>query len=214
MANSFHVRVLLGCFALALGAAGVAQNDSSREALVLDFESVTVDRSTNLFRAVRPQITQGNLSIEADEAVGTSIDFSERSEWRFTGNVRIAVDTAVIEAASAVFTFDDARLSRGELVGMPVRFSDFDEVRQTPIQGRAQRMSYDYVARTLRMTEDAWVQRGQIEVLGCDLIYDFTAAERDAGLVVTSGSADCADRFRVLRRPDPEDRPTATDAPR
>jgi len=215
MANSFHVKVLLGCFALALGAAGVAQDDSSRrEALVLESESMTMDRTSNLFVARRARITQGNLSIEAEEATATSIDFSERSEWRFTGNVRITVNTAVLEAASAVFTFDDERLSRGDLVGTPVAFSDFDAVRQTPIQGRAQQMSYDYVARTLRMTGDARVQRGQTEIVGCDLVYDFAAAERDAGLVVTSGSEDCADRFRMRVVRDPDDEPAATDGPR
>lgn len=214
MANSLHARVLLGCLALAFGTAGVAQDDGSREALVFESESMTADQTTNLFVARRPRITRGNLSIEADEATATSIDFSERSEWRFTGNVRIAVGTAVLEAASAVFTFDDAQLSRGDLLGTPVRFTDFDQVRQTPIQGRAQQISYDNVARKLRMAGDASVQRGRTQVLGCDLIYDFAAAERDAGLVVTSGSVDCEDKFRVLQLPDPDDQPDATDAPR
>jgi lipopolysaccharide transport protein LptA len=216
MLNSLHVRILLGCFALTPGAAGVAQDDGSSppEAIVLESESMTVDRTNNLFVAHRPRITQGNLSIEAEEATATSIDFSERSEWRFTGNVRITVGTAVLEAASAVFTFDDARLSRSDLIGTPVRFTDFDKVRQVTIEGRARQISYDYVARTMRMTEDAWVRRGQVEFFGCDVIYDFAAAERDAGFVVSGGSADCADKFTMLFRPDPEDQPDATDTPR
>lgn len=215
MANSLNARFLLTCFALPLCAASVAQEAGNPgEPLVFEFESLTADRSSNTFQWRRPKIIQGNLTIEADEATGTSSDFSERSEWRFNGNVRVTADTAVLEAAAAAFTFDDERLSRGELSGTPVTFSDFDAVRQTPIQGRAQQISYDYLARTLRMTGDAWVQRGRIEVVGCDLIYDFAAAERDAGLVVTSGSADCADVFRMLVLPDPEDQPAATDAPR
>jgi lipopolysaccharide transport protein LptA len=212
MANSSPAKALLGCLALLLGDAAVAQDASSeRDALVLESESVTVDRTTNLFLAVRPRITQGNLSIEAQESTATSIDFSERSEWRFTGNVRITVGTAVLDAASAVFTFDDERLSRGELTGTPVTFSDFDPVRQAPIQGRAQQMSYDYEARKLRMTGDAWVRRGQTEMMGCDLDYDFAAAERDAGFVVTTASDDCRFSLRVV--PDREDQPAATDAP-
>jgi lipopolysaccharide transport protein LptA len=127
--------------------------------------------------------------------------------------VKLTVGTAVIEAGSGVFTFVEERLSRGELTGTPVTFSDFDRVRQTPIQGRAQQMSYDYVARKLRMTGNAWVQRGRTEMFGCDLNYDFAAAERDAGLVVTMDSDECADKFRVLVR-DPDERPDATDGPR
>ena len=213
MAYSFHVKTLLGCLALVASAVGVAQDDGDGEALVLDAETISADREANLFRARRPKITQGNLSIEADEATGTSIDFSERSEWRFTSNVRITAGTAVLEADSAVFTFEDERLSRGELSGTPVTFSDFDQVRQTEIQGRAQTMSYDYIARKLRMTGDAWVQRGQTQVLGCDLDYDFAAAERDTGLVVTSASDECADRFRVLIERDRDEQPAPNDAP-
>jgi lipopolysaccharide transport protein LptA len=215
MASSLNIKALLGCLALTLGSTAVAQDaDNRRETLVLESGPVTVDPATNLFHASHPKITQGNLSIEADEATGTSIDFSERSEWRFTGSVRIAVDTAVLEATSAVFTFEDGRLSYGELTGTPVRFSDFDKVRQTAIEGQAQQISYDAVVRKLRMTGDAWVQRGQTRVLGCDLNYDFAAAERDAGLVVTSASDECADRFRVLIERDRDEQPAPTDAPR
>jgi lipopolysaccharide export system protein LptA len=77
-----------------------------------------------------------------------------------------------------------------------VSFSDFDQTEQTSITGRAGRMSYDYGARTLRMTDDASVRLDNREILGCDLIYDF-AAER-----VTSGSATCAYRVRILPEPD------------
>jgi lipopolysaccharide transport protein LptA len=214
MASFLNVRPLLGCLALALGASGLAQHEGGqRDVLVFDFEAVTVDPSTDLFQARRPKIMQGNLSIEADEATGTSIDFSERSEWRFKGGVRITSGTAVLEAAEAVFTFEDERLSRGELSGTPVTFTDFDKVRNTKIEGRAQRIVYDYVASKLRMTGDAWVQRGQTRVLGCDLNYDFAAAERDTGLVVTSASDDCEDRFRILIERDRDEQPAPTDAP-
>jgi lipopolysaccharide transport protein LptA len=214
MASFLNVRPLLGCLALALGASGLAQDEGGqRDVLVFDFEAVTVDPSTDLFQARRPKIMQGNLSIEADEATGTSIDFSERSEWRFKGGVRITSGTAVLEAAEAVFTFEDERLSRGELSGTPVTFTDFDKVRNTKIEGRAQRIVYDYVASKLRMTGDAWVQRGQTRVLGCDLNYDFAAAERDTGLVVTSASDDCEDRFRILIERDRDEQPAPTDAP-
>ena len=210
MANSSPVKALLGCLVLALGAAVVAQDDNNRsEPLVFESESATIAGETNLFVARRPRITKGNLRIEGDEATATSVDFTERSEWRFTGNVRIAVDTAVLEAGSAVFTFEDERLSYGELTGTPVTFSDFDKVRQTPIQGRAEHISYDAVARKLRLTGEAWVQRDRTQMLSCDLFYDFAAAERDTGLVVTSASDDCA--FRVLVERDRDDQPSNND---
>ncbi len=211
MAPSLLTSLRACLLALAMSFAAGAQNDEPEE-LVLTSGPLTFNRQTNLFEAEAVRITQGNLSIEADHVLATAIDFTEQSEWRFTG-VKITVGTAVMEAGSAVFTFDDERLSRGELTGAPVTFSDFDQVRQTPIQGRAQQMSYDYVARKLRLTGDAWVRRGQTEMTGCDLDYDFAAAERDAGFVVTTASDDCGDRFvlRVVR--DRDEQPASTDAP-
>jgi len=189
--------------ALAISFAAGAQNDESEE-LVLTSGPITFNGQTNLFEAQAVRITQGNLVIEADDVLATAIDFNEQSEWRFTGNVRITVGTAVIEAGSAVFTFDEERLSRGELEGAPVVFSDVDE-KQRSVTGNAQKMSYDYVARTLRLTDGAWVRLDKREIRGCDLIYDF-AAER-----VTSGSVDCADLFRVRVLPD--DEPSPPDPP-
>jgi lipopolysaccharide transport protein LptA len=187
--------------------AAQAQNEGNEndEELLFDSESLTLDRQTNLIELKAPVITQGSLRIVADEALATGTEFEDAGEWRLTGDVRITVDGAVIEASSAVFTFANRRLSRGELVGAPATFSDVNEQQQT-IHGRAEKISYDYIARTLRMTGDAWVQLDNREILGCDLIYDF-AAER-----VTSGSANCAYRVRIL--PEPNGQTAPADPPR
>ena len=180
---------------LAAALAAGAQEDQDEE---LQFTSgpLVLDRHTNMMRAQGPRITQGNLSIVADDALATGFEFDEAGEFRLTGNVRIEVDSAVMEADSAVFTFADGRLSRGELEGTPVSFNDIDREEQKSIVGSAGKMSYDYAARTLRMTGDASVRLDNREILGCDLIYDF-AAER-----VTSGSASCAYRVRILPEAD------------
>jgi len=188
-------------------AALAAQNGAEPQQLTLDSESLTLDRKTNLIQLRGPRIRQGNLYIEADEALATGIDFAAESEWRFMGNVRITVDTAVIEADSAVFTFAEAQLARGELVGTPASFRDVDPARASPVQGGANRLSYDYMARTLRMTESAWVNKDQYEINGCDLIYDFND-ER-----VTSGSADCGELFRIRVLSQPEEPTSPADAP-
>jgi lipopolysaccharide transport protein LptA len=155
----------------------------------------------------KPEIIQGDLRIVADEALATGIEFDEDTEWRFTGRVRLGVGTTVIEADRAVFKFENEQLARGELEGAPVSFSDIDAAAQRNVTGGASKVSYDYLARTLRMTGDpAFIQKNNVEMRGCDLIYDFTA-ER-----MTSGSADCADQFRVRRLPGSDARATP-DAP-
>jgi lipopolysaccharide transport protein LptA len=184
--------------ALAVALAAGAQNDDADE-LQLASQSVVLDGQTNMLRAQSPRITQGSLTIVADDALATGFEFDEAGEFRLTGNVRMEVETAVMEADSAVFTFADRQLLRGELVGAPVSFSDTDVGSQRTVTGRASSMAYDNIAQTLRMTGEASVQLDAREVLGCDLIYDFEA-ER-----VTSGSADCAGGFRVRVRRDPEE---------
>ena len=184
-------------------AAGAQDNDGEE----LQFASQAVVIDGNMMRAQSPRITQGDLTIVADDALASGFEFEEAGEFRLTGNVRMEVETAVMEADSAVFTFADRQLSRGELEGAPVSFSDTDAASQRSVTGRAGKMSYDNVARTLRMTGDASVQLDAREVLGCDLIYDFRA-ER-----VTSGSADCEGGFRVRVRRDPEGAAAPAPAP-
>src|SRR5262245_8579360 len=204
MARS-SLSVLRDCaLALAVALAAGAQENNSDE---LQFTSgpFVLDGPTNMMRAQQPRITQGNLRISADDVLATGFEFDQAGEFRLTGNVRVEVDNASLMANSAVFMYANGRLSRGELVGTPVSFSAFDEATRRNVTGHAGAMSYDYVASTLRMTGDALVQIETREVLGCDLIYDFRA-ER-----VTSGSADCVDKFRVRIRREVEAEAAAPD---
>ncbi len=208
MARSLASNLSICALALVVVAGTAAQDDGANtDAFEFASESMTFDGQRNVFELVKPELIQGDLRIVADEAVATSIEFDQESEWRFTGRVRLGVGTTVIEADRAVFTFENEQLARGELEGAPVSFSDIDAAVQRSVTGRAQKMSYDYVARTLRMTgSPARIQKNKVEMQGCDLIYDFTA-ER-----MTSGSADCADQFRLRRLPDSDAR-AAPDAP-
>jgi lipopolysaccharide transport protein LptA len=192
--------------ALAVAVAASAQDNNS-DALQFTSGPFVLDGPTNMMRAQQPRITQGSLRIAADDVLATGVEFDQAGEFRLTGNVRVEVDNASMEANSAVFTYANGRLSGGELVGTPVSFSEFDAETRRNVTGHAGTMSYDYVARTLRMTGNALVRIETREVLGCDLIYDFQA-ER-----VTSGSADCEDKFRVRIRRDSEAAAAAPDPP-
>ena len=192
--------------ALAVTLAASAQDNNSDE-LQFTAGPFVLDGPTNMMRAQQPRIMQGNLLITADNVLATGFEFDQAGEFRLTGNVRVEAENASMQANSAVFMYANGRLSRGELVGTPVSFSAFDSATQRNVTGHAGAMSYDTVASTLRMTGDALVQIETREVLGCDLIYDFRA-ER-----VTSGSADCAEKFRVRIRRDVEAEAAAPDPP-
>src|SRR5882757_9726392 len=201
---------LLGKFCVcALLAATVCTELAAQEAarsdeLVLDADSGTFNRQTNLFEARHPRIVQGNMRIEADESSG--VDVEQRSEWRFKGHVKITVNRTVLEAATAAFMFDGKQLTRADLEGNPASFTDLDSTQQKPVRGGAHKLAYDHVARTLRLSDDASVKKDQIEIQGCDLIYDFKE-ER-----VSSGTTDCGDqlfRIRVPKKPEKQAPPAA-----
>jgi lipopolysaccharide transport protein LptA len=183
MASS--LRNLLMCVvALTASRALAAQSakPGCREPVVLDSGPFVLDHKTNLINVQKPKITQCKTVITADEAIATAIDFETQSEWRFNGHVRVSVDTAVMTADAAIFTFADRRLARGQLLGS----ATFEDT-STADKGSADKLVYDDVAKTLLLSVNAQVHKAQYDIRGgCDLIYDLNEKR------VTSGSGDCA----------------------
>jgi lipopolysaccharide transport protein LptA len=175
--------------------------------LLLDSESMTIDRDTNLIHLRGPRITQGEMVIQADEAFASSIDFDKADAWRFNGNVRIEVDATELRASSATFRFAANQLTSAELLGSPASVTDRSTSRKEPVHGNASKILYDNRARTLRLLDDVWLYKGRNEIQGCDLIYDF-GTER-----LTSGSSDCGVRFRVLPSTDKNAQATPAGSP-
>jgi lipopolysaccharide transport protein LptA len=204
VARSYLSLPCLCALAVAAALPGGAQNDDAS----FEFEAgpFVFEGQTNMMRAEAPRIVQGDLRIAADEVLVTGLEFEEAGEFRLTGNVRIDVGTAFMEADSAVFAYAQGRLSRGELEGTPVSFTDVDAATGRSVTGRADKISYDNVARTLRITGEASVVYPTREVIGCDLIYDFGTEK------VSSGSADCEGGFRFIFRRDSEE-PAVAPAP-
>jgi lipopolysaccharide transport protein LptA len=178
---------------LALSNAGHAQepgDDGSQQALELESGPLDFDGQANLFQAKAPRIRQGDLYIAADNLVANSVEFDSTSEWRFDGNVRIEAGATVMNADSAVFTFEKERLARGELEGAPASFTHVDAERQKPASGTANKILYDDVARTLRLSGDVLFQRDRTEWQGCDISYNLTTEG------FSSGDSDCGIRMR------------------
>ena len=177
--------------ALLWSATIVAQEPENEQLpILLDAESSSFDQKneTVVFRSL--SITQGNIGISADEAVATALDF-ERSEWSFTGTVRISIESASIQADSAELVFEDHRLVVAELRGEPAVFEDLSESRDQPISGSANSLSYDNTTRVLRMNEGARLAEGSNEMTGCNLVYDLEQQQ------ITSGSSGCDEQVVI-----------------
>ncbi|MEM6639162.1 MAG: LptA/OstA family protein [Pseudomonadota bacterium] len=119
--------------ALALAAYGVlyagsalAQNagtdDPDTLTITLNAESTEASGRDGAlaFRGIR--VTQGDLSISADLANASGLDFRS-SQWTFEGNVRFASAGSTVTAGRAVLAFEDQQLVSADLSGPPVRFT-------------------------------------------------------------------------------------------
>lgn len=171
--------------------------------ILLDAESSSFDQKNETVVFRRLSITQGDIGISANEAVATALDF-ERSEWRFTGDVRITIESATIRADSAELVFEDHGLVVAELRGEPAMFEDLSATREQPISGSANILSYDNRTRVLRMNESARIAEGSNEMTGCNLVYDLDQAK------ITSGSSGCDEQVVITIVPpsadtEPED---------
>jgi lipopolysaccharide transport protein LptA len=178
--------------ALAMSAALAAQGSASCDAPIdITSESFSLDGGTTHF--VKPTIKQCNLEIKADDAFSTGVDFDVRSEWRLTGHVRITTAGNTMEADSAVFTFDKKQLARGELTGVPAAFSaSRTEGSKEPVRGSANKIYFDYVGQTLRLSEHVVITKDRLRAEGCDVIYDFKSEN------VRSGDMECgAEGFKI-----------------
>ncbi len=195
MVSSFHK---LGLTLAILAPVVMAQEGGDPLPISLDADSSSFDGKSNTMIFSGLRINQGDFTIEADHAEASGLDF-EMSEWNFSGNVRIAIDSANIESTHAQVIFAGHELLSVELRGDPAVFEDLSATREHPIQGGARLLEYDRSNRTIRMTDGAWLSEGPNEFRGCDLIYDIDQEK------ITSGSSECGEPVVITVLPPTEE---------
>lgn len=138
--------------------------------IALDAASSDFDYRNNLliFRKVR--IAQGELSVEADEATATGLDF-ENSEWKFTGAVHIRMPNGLLDSEIATITFRNNLITHARIAGKPAAFEQ-RRVEQEVARGRAGTIEYDVTRGTIELKDEAWLSDGQNEITGRTLVYD------------------------------------------
>ena len=115
------------------------------------------------FRGIR--IAQGDLSISADTANASGLDFSA-SNWTFEGDVRFASGTTVVTAGRADLSFENQQLVSAELSSPPVRFE----------QNLNGRMVLDSRDATLRFANRALISA---QFNGAPVTYQQSGGELD-----------------------------------
>jgi lipopolysaccharide transport protein LptA len=150
-----------------LEAAGPRRSDLP---ISLQAASSDFDYRNNTLRFRQVQVTQGTVSVEADEANATGLNF-ENSNWTFRGNVRIEVEGGSLSSDEAQVTFVNNQIERAVIKGSPASFQHQLKDAKEVARGNAATIQYDFASGTVRLTEDAYLTDGRNDIRGQTLVY-------------------------------------------
>lgn len=161
----------LALLALALPASAAFAAKVEQQTILLDAQSFEMDLKTNnlIYRKVR--ISQGDMSVTADQAQGTGLDF-EDSHWVFRGNVKITMDQGLLTSDEAEITFTNKLLSKAVVNGKPAAFEQRIVKTGKLAQGRAESIDYDVTKGVVHLSKNAWLSDSEREILGESLKYN------------------------------------------
>jgi lipopolysaccharide export system protein LptA len=166
-ARALAAALLAGTVAGTAAAAPLdAQAPINLEAASSDFD---YRNNTLLFKRVK--ITQGPLTVEAQEASATGLEFTN-SQWTLKGQVTITMPDGKLASDSATVSFKDNQIVRAQIRGTPAVFEQRLEKSGQLAQGRAESIEYDVRNGTVQLAGDAWLSDGQNEIRGRKLVYD------------------------------------------
>ena len=137
----------------------------------LDAQSLDHDYRNNLLQFKKVKISQGPLSVEADEATATGLEF-QNSRWEFRGKVRITMPDGFLLSDAATIQFKNNTLDTAVITGAPATFEQKRD--KGTAKGRAGRIDYDFTSQTIKLSEQAWLAYGDGEITGRTLVYSIT----------------------------------------
>jgi lipopolysaccharide transport protein LptA len=166
-----RIRALTAVAACSIGtlASGASLTDATKP-ISLDAASSNFDYRNNLLTFRKVRIAQDGMSVEADEATATGLDF-ENSEWKFTGAVRIRMPNGLLDSDAATITFHNNQITNARIAGSPAAFQQ-ERVEQQVARGRAGTIEYDVARGTIELKDKAWLSDGKNEITGQTLVYD------------------------------------------
>jgi|SRR5271170_4848432 len=191
----------IALFALTLpGTLAIAQH-VEQQTISLDAQSSELDYKNNnlVFRKVR--IAQGNMSITADQAQATGLDF-ENSHWVFRGSVKITMVQGSLTSDEADVTFVKKLLSKAVVHGKPAAFEQVIQKTGKLARGHADTIDYDVTKGVVHLSSNAWLSDGQNEIRGESLKYNVLAQN-----IIAESSEQGSQRVHIIITPPPKSKP-------
>lgn len=196
MASSIReIRFFLALAAI-LPTLGWAQLAGPGLPISLDADSSEFDRKNNVMIFRQISIRQGDLTISANQARSSDLDFGN-SEWVFSGNVVIKGLDTHLNAQTATLRFVNHDLRSARIAGQPADFEQRRPDLDEPVRGRANVMEYDLSGQLIKMSGSAWLREGNNEILGETISYNI-AEQR----VMASSDEAGSQRVQITITPD------------
>jgi lipopolysaccharide transport protein LptA len=167
------MRIFYAIWLLCLPCLAAAQvNDlDMRLPMDIDANNTTFDGKNSMIIFNGLRLTQGTVSIQADEGRATRMEL-EDSTWQFSGNVIINIGAGRIECDSADLFFDDFRLQRAVVKGSPAIYNLRRAGSDDVTHGEAGRLRYDVDAGIIEFTEQATITEGGNQISSNMLVYN------------------------------------------
>ena len=187
--------------ALALQASTVLAAHVAQQAITIEAQSSEMDFKNNnlIYRKVR--IAQGNMSVEADQAQGSGLNF-DNSHWVFRGSVKITMETGVLTSDEADITFAKKLLAKAVVNGKPAIFEQKLAKLGKTAKGHADTIDYDVAKGVVHLSKSAWLSDGDREILGESLKYNVLAQT-----IVAESAEQGSQRVRIVITPPAKPKP-------
>src|ERR1700722_10072771 len=177
--------------------------------ILLDSQSVSIDLKTNSAVFTKIRISQGGMSITADQGQANeqrSTDlYFENNVWNFRGNVKITVEQGQLFSDDAQITFVNNVLSKAVVNGKPASFEQTVTKTGKPAKGHAETIDYDAAKHLVRFLKNAYVTNGDHEILGQSVKYDILAQK-----VIADEAEQNSQRIHIVITPPPKTAPPKT----
>ena len=191
---------LLAPLAQANAAPAVARDRQAD--ILLDSQAVSIDLKTNSAVFSKIRISQGGMSITADQGQANeqrSTDlYFENNVWNFRGNVKIVVEQGQLFSDDAQITFVNNVLSKAIVNGKPASFEQTVTKTGKPAKGHADTIDYDASKHLVRFLKNAYVTNGDHEMLGQSVKYDILGQK-----VIADEAEQNSQRVHIIITPPP-----------
>src|SRR5882757_2107065 len=174
--------------------------------ILLDAQSTSIDLKTNSAVFSKIRISQGAMSITADQGQASqqrSADlYFENNVWNFHGNVKITVEQGVLLSDDAQITFVNSVLSKAIVNGKPASFEQTVAKTGKLAKGNAETIDYDAAKHLVRFSKNAYLSNGDNDIRGHSLKYDVLGQK-----VIADAEEQNSQRVRITITPPPPKSP-------